>query len=481
MTLKSPLKLYQLLKIPLTTENLDQSAGAGQASGGLPLYHKVIKGETLYHLGQLYHKVPATLLREWNHLPDNSVKVGQYVIIGWLDTGAKSTENLATQQEVKQDSPAVPPQETPAEPVAAAVPSAPAKDAPAASPAPAPEGGGFLSEVIASENRSRIQQSTKTGAPGTSAPQHHRGTTAQASDDAFTVQTPVKPAANTPAASGATSMEAPSVAATQADNPPPQTPLTVSTPEDESVSDSGAAPAEETPPHVAVVPSEEPAATAPEGSNPANILQPDSGSISGGQAPPSSQVAAEPEPTDSFALMLDRVTHRGASPTPGTPPAQKATPAPADKAQSAGQPTTDSAEASPLGASMDQPATDSTFQSPLEEAPVKSAFAQAFAEQTGDGQNLVTRKGAAGWFRSNVKPGSGRYYALCDDLPRGTIVKVSNPINQKSVLVKILDVIPKQKENYNLIIKLSDAAMGDLGVSQSRFWCEISYAKSDKN
>lgn len=480
MTLKSPLKLYQLLKIPLTTENLDQSAGAGQASGGLPLYHKVTKGETLYHLGQLYHKVPATLLREWNHLSDNSVKVGQYVVIGWLNTGAENSANLATQQEVKPDSPAVPPQETPAEPVAAAAPSAPAKETPAASAAPAPEGGGFLSEVIASENQSRRQQSTKAGSPGASAPTRHRETTAQASEDAFTVQAPVKPAAHASAPAGAASVEAPSVATAQADKPGPETPLTAPTPAEESVPDSGAAPTEE-PPHVAVAPSEEPAAAAPGESNPANIPQPDSGSISAGQARSAPQVNAEPEPADSFALMLDRVTHRGAPAASGTPPAQEVTPAPGSQDQTADQPATDRAVENPLGAPVDQPVGDSAVENPLEEVPVKSAFAQAFAEQTGDGQNLVTRKGAAGWFRSNVKPGSGRYYALCDDLPRGTIVKVSNPINQKSVLVKILDVIPKQKENYNLIIKLSDAAMGDLGVSQSRFWCEISYAKSDKH
>jgi LysM repeat protein len=425
MTLKSPLKLYQLLKIPVTAENLNQSANAPQVSGSIPLYHKVVKGETLYHLGQLYHKVPISLLQTWNHLPDRSVKVGQYVIVGWLDTGQKDSGHLAASKDDSKQAPAARTEETSAPPVAGAPPAAPPKQAPAAAPAPPPEGGGFLSEVIASENRGR--QSTNPRPPQTPAPQSgKRAAAAPGADDAFTVHTPVTAAAvSTPLDKSPVTASASSAPAVQPDHA-----LTAAPPADTAAA--------------------------------AKLADPDSGAAA--PASPAAPGAAEPapEPADSFALMLDRVTHRNVPAASGTLPAQKPTPAAADSPEAPAQPAMDSAE------------------NTSQEVPVKSAFAQAFAQQTGNGDHVMTQKGAAGWFRSNVKPGSGRYYALCDDLPRGTIVKVSNPINQKSVLVKVLDVIPKQKENYNLIIKLSDAAMGDLGVSQSRFWCEITYARSEK-
>ncbi|MRG45916.1 LysM peptidoglycan-binding domain-containing protein [Chitinophaga sp. SYP-B3965] len=102
-------------------------------------------------------------------------------------------------------------------------------------------------------------------------------------------------------------------------------------------------------------------------------------------------------------------------------------------------------------------------------------FEQQYQQQTNNGRNVVGEKGPGTWFRSNAVVGSGKYYALHNTAPRGTIVKVTNPLTGKSIYAKVLDAIPQLKANANLIIKLSDAAQDALGINETRFYCELSY------
>ncbi|MBS0026915.1 LysM peptidoglycan-binding domain-containing protein [Chitinophaga sp. 22321] len=101
-------------------------------------------------------------------------------------------------------------------------------------------------------------------------------------------------------------------------------------------------------------------------------------------------------------------------------------------------------------------------------------FEQLYDQQTNSGKKADTEKGPGTWFKSNAV---GKYYALHNTAPRGTIIKVTNPLNGKSVYAKVLDVIPQMKANAGLIIKLSDSAMQALGSNESRFYCELSYEK----
>lgn len=105
----------------------------------------------------------------------------------------------------------------------------------------------------------------------------------------------------------------------------------------------------------------------------------------------------------------------------------------------------------------------------------EGGFEQIYQQQTNSGRNAVTEKGPGTWFRSNAVVGSGKYYALHNTAPRGTIVKVTNPLTGRSIYAKVLDAIPQLKSNANLIIKLSDAAQDALGINEARFYCELSY------
>lgn len=415
LTLKSQLQLFQLVKIPLNKENFDQTS-ATNAADFIPLYHRVLKGETLYHISQLHDKVSDALLQKWNGLTGNEVKTGQYLIVGWLKTGGINSKIVSNNESANQAQSSLEAQPDATVSVSEKTQSQKKKvrdnntnalansnisnnsghngnSSNSGNGSNAPNNhsnNAFLSEVIASENASR---NIRTSAP------------VDDDNNAFAVSLHKTNAADIK------------------DLPKAQKPKK----EIKSVPEKKRSEKKE--------PVKKEEAT----------LQP-----------------VKAEKPDSFDLMLTRVTQISKN---------NAAPRSAPSVTSQTSKRNSDMPASQPMAQIDEAAETAPASS------VASEFVQQYEQQTNNGANVDNRKGAAGWFKSNVKPGSGKYYALCNDLPRGTIVKVINPLNKKSILVKILDVIPKGAENYNLIIKISDAAMEDLGITQSRFWCEIQYPK----
>jgi LysM repeat protein len=83
--------------------------------------------------------------------------------------------------------------------------------------------------------------------------------------------------------------------------------------------------------------------------------------------------------------------------------------------------------------------------------------------------------GNAGVFRSTSGWKDGKYYALMNNVPVGTIVKVTNSSTNKSVFAKVLGQLPDMKESVGLTIRLSDAAAAELGAEMGKFYVDISY------
>lgn len=88
-----------------------------------------------------------------------------------------------------------------------------------------------------------------------------------------------------------------------------------------------------------------------------------------------------------------------------------------------------------------------------------------------------SEKGTAGnaaIFRSNSGWKDGKYYALMNNVPVGTIVKVSFSSTQKTIYAKVLGQMPDMKENAGLNLRLSDAAAAELGATIGKFYvnCE---------
>ena len=83
--------------------------------------------------------------------------------------------------------------------------------------------------------------------------------------------------------------------------------------------------------------------------------------------------------------------------------------------------------------------------------------------------------GNAGIFRSTSGWKDGKYYALINDVPTGTIVKITYPSTQKSIYAKVLGPLPEMKESIGLKLRLSDAAAAELGADMSKFYVDVRY------
>lgn len=83
--------------------------------------------------------------------------------------------------------------------------------------------------------------------------------------------------------------------------------------------------------------------------------------------------------------------------------------------------------------------------------------------------------GNAGVFRSTSGWKDGKYYALMNNVPVGTVIKVTNSSTNKSVFAKVLGQLPDMKESVGLTIRLSDAAAAELGADMGKFYVDIAY------
>jgi LysM repeat protein len=86
-----------------------------------------------------------------------------------------------------------------------------------------------------------------------------------------------------------------------------------------------------------------------------------------------------------------------------------------------------------------------------------------------------TAKGPATIFRSTSGWNDGKYYALMDNVPVGTILLVTNPASNKGVYAKVLGNLSDIRENAGLTIRISNAAAAELGIGEGKFTADIRY------
>lgn len=142
-------------------------------------------------------------------------------------------------------------------------------------------------------------------------------------------------------------------------------------------------------------------------------------------------------------------------PTPPVPVAEKPATTPAATGTAT---TTPAATASTTGNS--QPANTN----------FKGGFFRSQYNESGK-----TTTGNAGVFRSTSGWKDGKYYALMNNVPTGTIIKITFPSTQKSIYAKVLGQLPEMKESIGLLIRLSDAAASELGAENGKFYVEVKY------
>jgi len=89
---------------------------------------------------------------------------------------------------------------------------------------------------------------------------------------------------------------------------------------------------------------------------------------------------------------------------------------------------------------------------------------------------MFTEPGNAGVFKSTSGWQDGRYYCFSNDVPAGTVIKVTYNSTGKSVYAKVLDGIPDIRQNDGLNIVLSNAAAQELGAGE-KFDCALTFVR----
>jgi hypothetical protein len=107
----------------------------------------------------------------------------------------------------------------------------------------------------------------------------------------------------------------------------------------------------------------------------------------------------------------------------------------------------------------------------------EGTFHNDYLTQTDNGRKTRSASGMAGVFKSTSGWDNGKFYALMNNVERGTVVKVTNLSNNKVVFVKVLSDIADIKQNSGMAIVLSDAAVNQLGVFTDRFTAELTYER----
>ncbi|RYY49654.1 MAG: LysM peptidoglycan-binding domain-containing protein [Chitinophagaceae bacterium] len=102
-------------------------------------------------------------------------------------------------------------------------------------------------------------------------------------------------------------------------------------------------------------------------------------------------------------------------------------------------------------------------------------FKTFYNQQLKEKNSSLQDKGQAGIFKSTSGWDDGKYYCLHNSAPAGSFIKITNPVNNKAVYAKVLDLIPDLKQNTGIIIRISNAAASELGVGEGNFECELNY------
>ena len=111
---------------------------------------------------------------------------------------------------------------------------------------------------------------------------------------------------------------------------------------------------------------------------------------------------------------------------------------------------------------------------PVTAEPVPPAHSESDDKSAAAGQKIV-ENGIATWI-ADTEMNQNKFYALHRTAPVGTIIKVTNRMNNNSVYVKVIGVLPSTGDNENVLIKITQAAAQRIGALDQRFQAELSYA-----
>lgn len=119
---------------------------------------------------------------------------------------------------------------------------------------------------------------------------------------------------------------------------------------------------------------------------------------------------------------------------------------------------------------------DLTVQPVVETADKSKTFAQLYAGYLSTDMIATSEKGVATWIeKSGIQTSNDRFYALHSTAPIGSIVKVRNLMNNRTIYAKVIGSLSESEKQEKVLIKLSAGAAERLNVLDNRFVVEMTY------
>lgn len=104
----------------------------------------------------------------------------------------------------------------------------------------------------------------------------------------------------------------------------------------------------------------------------------------------------------------------------------------------------------------------------------KTRYERLYEQQT-MGRSVSEESGAAAFYPLRTKATAGVYYAFHNTAARGSILKITNPANGRTIYAKVIGSVPKLKTYHNCIVGLSNNAIPALGAKDMRMFCNLNY------
>ncbi|OWY19235.1 LysM peptidoglycan-binding domain-containing protein [Sphingobacteriales bacterium UPWRP_1] len=107
--------------------------------------------------------------------------------------------------------------------------------------------------------------------------------------------------------------------------------------------------------------------------------------------------------------------------------------------------------------------------------PFQKKYMEFETDTTGQ-YRLKFQTGAATWFDdSGEKSSSGNLYCLHKNAPPKTVVKVTNPINSRSVYLMVIEKLPDTPQNDNVLLSMTLSAAKRLSITNDKLIVESRY------
>ena len=94
-----------------------------------------------------------------------------------------------------------------------------------------------------------------------------------------------------------------------------------------------------------------------------------------------------------------------------------------------------------------------------------------FSKYMTHGFKAKKNRGAANYLGDNIQ--GNQYLAFYNDAENGSVIKVTNLMNKKTVFVKVVGKVPPTDASQEIVLKLSRKAAHELGAIDERFLVEV--------